>query len=82
MEILENLLNDETMKQYLESQEESILGGAQAFHEFPQVIKDYVQENLDQFIGKTVKETYDNIVQFTETAALQYLSDIVESIES
>ncbi len=81
MECLTVLLEDEGMQNLLQEKEAEIIGGAEAFHQFPQVVKDYVMENLSDFIGSTVEETHQNIVEFTETAAFQYLTDIVEAIE-
>ncbi len=81
MDCLNVLLEDEGIQNILESKQEEIIGGAEAFHQFPQIVKDYVSENLSDFIGEDVASTHQNIVEFTETAAFQYLNDIVESIE-
>ena len=81
MECLQVLLEDKGMQTLLQEKEVDIIGGAEAFHQFPQVVKDYVMENLDDFVGATVEETHQNIIEFTETAAFQYLNDIVEAIE-
>lgn len=80
MECLKVLFEDTGMQSFIESKEPEIVGGAEAFHQFPQIVKDYVSENLSDFIGNTVEETHQNIAEFTETAAFQYLSDIVDAI--
>ena len=81
MDCLQTLLEDEGIKSYLQEKETEIVGGAEAFHKFPEVVKEYVMENLDLFIGESPQETHQSIVEFTETAAFQYLGDIVEMIE-
>ena len=81
MECLSVLLEDEGMQSLLQEKEVDIIGGAEAFHQFPQVVKDYVVENLSDFVGSSVEETHQNITEFTETAAFQYLNDIVEAID-
>ena len=81
MECLSVLLEDKGMQTLLQEKEVDIIGGAEAFHQFPQIVKDYVMENLDDFIGNTVEDTHQNIVEFTETAGFQFLTDLVDSIE-
>ena len=81
MDCLKVLLDDTGMQTFLEQHETSIIDGANAFHEYPQQLKDHIVENLQDFVAPTLDETYENMVKFVETAAFQYLTDIVDSIE-
>lgn len=81
MECLQTLLEDEGIQNFLQEKESDIINGAETFHQFPEVVKTYVMENLGEFIAPTIEETHQNIVEFTQTAAFQYLQEIVESVE-
>jgi len=74
------ILENESMQSYLEGCEDEILGAAAVYHTFPQDIKNHVLENLEDFIGENLEETFENIAIFTETAANCLISNMVESI--
>lgn len=81
MELIKVLLEDTTVQQYIESQNDQILKGAQVFSDFPKVIKQYVSENLSQFIeGDNSEMTRENIIVFTEAAVHQFLNDLSSAI--
>jgi hypothetical protein len=82
MECLNVLFENEGIQNYVSEKEEDILAGANMFHEYPQVVKDHIMENLDDFLGETIEETHQNIVEFTASSAFQYLGEIVEMIDN
>jgi len=82
MDCLNVLFENEAIQNYVAEKEEDILAGANAFHEYPQVVKDHVMENLNQFIGNTVEETHENIAEFARTSAFQYLHELVDLIDN
>ena len=81
MECLQVVLEDEGMQTYLQENEAVILEATEEFHQFPQTVKDYVTENLEEFIGTDVNETFANIVEFTKNAGYQHLCEVVSAIE-
>jgi len=81
MELLQTLFEDEKVQSYINSQNDQILKGAGLFSEFPKVIKEYVINNLSQFVDtQDTKITHENICIFTEAAVHQFLSDISDCI--
>jgi len=79
MKCLTALFENEAIQDYVDNSEESILEATAAFHEFPEEVKAYVMENLEDFIGEDVNDTFDNIVAFTENSAFQYLHELCDA---
>ena len=84
MEALAILLEDQNVQDLISESQEEIVAASQIFHEFPSIVKDYISENLDQFIvSGNLEETYENIVLFTETASntlLHELADLISEV--
>ena len=82
--ILSTLLENEGIQNFLTVKEDAILEGAKAFHEYPQVIKNHILENLDQFIVPgDIKATYSRMVSFVESSVSQILSELsMQIVES
>jgi hypothetical protein len=80
MKCLNALFENEAIQTYVDSNEKSILESTQAFHEFPETVKNFVVENLSDFIGDDVEETYENIKTFAENSAFQYLHELSSAI--
>lgn len=76
MKCLNALFENEAIQTYVDSNEMSILESTQAFHEFPEAVKSFIVENLSDFIGDDVEETYENIKTFAENSAFQYLHEL------
>ena len=72
---LKKLMENEVVQNLVTEGEEMILSANEMLGEFPQVVKDYVNEHLDTFVGETVNETFSNIVTFTESAVQQFLDE-------
>lgn len=81
MEMLQVLLEDEGVQNLITENEDVIIPASNVFHEFPQVVKDYIQENLDEFIVPgDLKATYENMVTFSASAAANMLNELTDLI--
>lgn len=80
MQYLQTLMENSGIQKFLQENEEMILEGSQKLSEFPQTVKDHVYANLNEFVGETPKETYDNIVIFTESAVSQFMNELVDNM--
>ena len=68
-------MENEVVQNMVTEGEEMIIAADNMLGEFPQVVKNYVNENIDTFIGADIKETFSNIVIFTESAVQQFLDE-------
>ena len=80
MQLISTLMENEAIQKYVTEQEALIVEASGMLGEFPQVVKDYIIENLSEFVGDTPSETYENMVQFTESAVNQFMTTLVENI--
>ena len=77
MEMIQVLLENESIQNIITENEDVILPAANVFHEFPAVVKDYIRENLDEFIVPgDLKATYENMVTFSTSAANNMLNEL------
>lgn len=77
MELLQALLENEVSQQYLNENSELILAASEVFAEFPQVIRDYIRENLDDFIEPgDLEATRENMIIFTDSAVSTLLEEL------
>ena len=77
MEMLTTFLENEGVQTLINDNEKAILESAVLFHSYPQVVKDYIQENLDQFIVPgNLEATYNNMVAFTESTVMSLLEEL------
>lgn len=72
---LKKLMENEVVQNLVTEGEEMIVAANDMFGEFPQIVKDYVNEHLDMFVGESVKDTFSNIVVFVESAVQQFLDE-------
>lgn len=80
MELLNILMENEGIQSYLNENQEILEAGTEMFNEFPQELKSYIQENLNQFIDESVEKTLENIVVFTEAAVHQFLDEVTNQM--
>lgn len=79
--LLAAIFEDEDVVNYVNSQEDAILEGAEIFHQTPQQIKDYIAENLDDFVVPgDLEATYENLVNFVAYCTEQNLNAISDAI--
>ena len=77
MEMLQVLLENESIQNIITENEDVILPAANVFHEFPAVVKDYIRENLEEFVVPgDLKATYENMVTFSTSAANNMLNEL------
>ena len=79
--LLSSIFEDESVQEYVDSNTDSIMEAAEYFHQTPQVIKDYMLENLDTFIvSNDLKATYENMVSFVTSNVVSVLDDLTDQI--
>jgi len=76
MKCLTALFENEAIQQYVDDNESIIAEATDKFHNFPEVVKAFVMENLEDFIGDDVEETFENIATFTSNSAFHYLHEL------
>jgi len=78
MKCLTALFENEEIQNYVDGNQDTILEATELFHQFPEQVKVFVIENLDDFIGDDVDETFENIAVFAENSAYQYLHELCQ----
>lgn len=79
MSILQSLLESEETQMFLAKNENVITEMSNDVQNFGEIIKEYVFQNPDEFLGGTLEETFKNIRIFTEAATAQYITEIVNT---
>ena len=80
MKLLNILLEDATMQEQVQINEEQILEAADVYATFPEELKLHISENLETFIGSDVQETYANVKTFVEGAVFQLLHEMTDQV--
>jgi len=78
MECLQAVLENEYISNYIDKNERKIYEMTSKFHAFPEIVKQYVVENLDDFVGDDLNETYENIKSFVSNSVFQYMHSLCE----
>lgn len=81
MEMLKYLSESDAGQAFLGSIEGPITEAADAFHNTPQEIKNYVLENLSSFlVPGDLNATFNKIAAFTESSVIQVLHDLSDKL--
>lgn len=80
MKMLNVLLENEGIQAELANNEDKILEASILVGQFPEVIKEYIAENMSEFIGDTIQETYSNMHVFTESATRNFMQELVNQM--
>ena len=79
--LLNTIFEDENVQEYVDANTDSIMEAAEYFHQTPQLIKDYMLENLETFIvSGDLKATYENMVSFVTSNVVSVLDDLTDQI--
>ena len=79
--LLNTIFEDENVQEYVDANTDSIMEAAEYFHQTPQLIKDYMLENLETFIVTgDLKATYENMVSFVTSNVVSVLDDLTDQI--
>lgn len=79
--LLEQIFEDEDVQNYVDGSAEQIEEAAGIFHEMPQQVKDYIMENLQDFVVPgDLNATYVKMVDFTENVVANSLNDLCDAI--
>lgn len=75
------IFEDEDVQEYVDSQADMISEAAGLFHETPQMVKDYIFENLENFVVPgDLKTTYSRMVSFVESYVIDTLDGLCSEI--
>lgn len=81
MKLLSALLEEQACQEYINANEGPILEAAEQFHETPQKVKDYIFENLHEFVVPgDLNATYEKMVIFAESCAVQTLNELSSNL--
>ena len=76
---VDTILESEEMKTFTENHEELINEAVVATQDYGKSLKAFVLENITEFIGQTLEETYKNIRLFSEVATMTFINEATHS---
>ncbi len=74
---VETLLESDEMQSFVEKHGDLISEAAEETREFGKVLKSFVIENFEEFVGDNLEETYKNVRLFSEVATMTYINEAV-----
>ncbi len=81
MSMLQLLAESDAGQMYMNNNEDAILEATDYFHSTPEYVKQFIYENLDQFVVPgDLNATYENVFEFTHSTVVQILENISESL--
>lgn len=79
--MLEAIFEDEDVSSFVDNCSGLIEEGAAIFHETPQQIKDYIFENMEEFVVPgDLEATHAKMVNFVESCVVTNLTDLSNAI--
>ena len=78
MTILERILESEEVRDMIEECSDLITEAADVVAAFPEVLKKFILDHPEEFIGENAEETKKNIRVFAEVATLSYLYNVCD----
>lgn len=76
---VDSILESEDMKVFVENNAELIEEAVASTHDYNKTLKAFVLENVEEFIGATLEETYKNIRLFSEVATMTFINEAVHA---
>ena len=73
---IQSLFESEENVTILEANQELITEANQAILEFSDFLKAYILENIEEFVGSSLKETVADISVFTMAATNQFITEV------
>ena len=77
MSRLEQLFESEEFKNYYVENEDILEAAQDVIFEFPKSLKGYILEHLSEFVEDNSSQTYENIVNFVDSATCNFINEIV-----
>ena len=74
---VEALLESDEMKAFVEKHEALIAEAANETREFGKLLKSFVLEHFEEFVGQNLEETYKNIRLFSEVSTMTFINEAV-----
>lgn len=75
-ERIDALMENTEVQEVLTANQELITEAAAQVDEFSKVLKGFVIEHPEEFLGENTEETYKNVRLFAEIATAQYMTEI------
>ena len=75
MSYLNTLLESEVAQNFIAEHEDLIAENELAVHDFRKVLKAFVLNNPQEFIGENTEQTFKNIMVFSEVATAQFMKE-------
>lgn len=77
MSYIKTLMENKETQELLTEHQDLILEAGVETAKFGEVLKEYIVQNPDVFMGETLEETYKNMRIFSEVATAQFLTEMV-----
>jgi len=76
MSQIKSLLENESIQGVLQENEEIVNDVQGKIEMFPERLKNYVAENIEEFLSPDLETTFKNIRTFSEVAQAQYVAEV------
>jgi predicted house-cleaning noncanonical NTP pyrophosphatase (MazG superfamily) len=76
---VEALMENEETKLFVENNQELINEAVAATYDYGKTLKNFVLENIEEFIGQNLEETYKNIRLFSEVATMTFVNEAIHA---
>lgn len=76
MSQIKALLENEAVQSTLQDNEDVVNLVQERIEGFPNRLKEYVSENIEEFLSPDLETTYKNIRTFAEVAQAQYIAEV------
>ena len=80
MSLLEKIMETEEVRDVIEESEDLIAEAESVVQTFPEMLKKFILDHPEEFIGENIEETKKNIIVFTEMATQSYLYNVCDVI--
>ena len=80
MKYINYVCNHENVREYIELNQEVIGYMVQHYPILTDALLSYTKKNIKKFKGKTLKETHENIADFSREATINYIIKCVNKI--
>lgn len=81
MEALQIVLEDEGIQSLIDKNSDAIMESSDVLVQFSDIVKEYVMENLEQFVEPgDLASTHENIKIYTESAVSCYANELSEQL--
>lgn len=76
MSQIKSLLENESIQDVLQENEELVNAIEERISAFPEKLKEYVAENIEEFLAPDLETTVKNIRTFSEVSQAQFIAEV------